>query len=506
MLYNLYRPSDFSEVKGQEDVLLTLKKQAAGGRFGHAYLLAGHRGTGKTTIARILSKAVNCEHPTEIGPCKACESCLAAKDSMDIIELDAASNNGVDKIKEMMAQTKYRPVQMKNKVFIIDEVHNLSKAAFDVLLKPLEEPPSYCTFILCTTELHKIPVTVKSRCETYQFHPIDAAPMRERLKEVLAAQNATCEEDALNLIVRSANGGLRDALGLLEQLMVSCNMHITGEAAKRRLGMLDTERIVSCLESCMNGNTPNAISSLDELLSCGKTPSLIIDTALQVLTDIITMKSTGSKESVLHSHDYLDRLYEIAAAVTFERLYWLCGQFCDTRSALRTSIDGALDIRLLFILASNREIISCDPVELAEEVSLLKKEVNDLKLRLAQGAVIRPETVLAGSCKQEESPSAPVSVPEPEEDGFLDAPEGAVPFAWNEETDSNGEDQNGAGEGFTAEDAPEPLIKQADDTQSGAPKEGGMQPDRTETEPSPQEPPAQDQFDISASDLFKIFR
>lgn len=158
MLYNTYRPADFSEVKGQEDVLLTLKRQSQTGNFGHAYLLAGHRGSGKTTIARILSKAVNCQNLSENGPCKICESCLAAKESLDILEPDAASNNGVDKIKEMMAQTRYQPVQLHKKVFIIDEVHNLSTAAFDVLLKPLEEPPAYCTFILCTTELHKIPV------------------------------------------------------------------------------------------------------------------------------------------------------------------------------------------------------------------------------------------------------------------------------------------------------------------------------------------------------------
>ena len=144
MLYNLYRPKDFTEVKGQEDVLITLKKQSFSQKFGHAYLFAGHRGTGKTTIARILSKAVNCEHTTEDGPCGQCPNCLAYGTSLDVLELDAASNNGVDKIKEMLAQTKYRPVQLKRKVFIIDEVHNLSTAAFDTLLKPLEEPPSYC--------------------------------------------------------------------------------------------------------------------------------------------------------------------------------------------------------------------------------------------------------------------------------------------------------------------------------------------------------------------------
>ncbi|MDE6055273.1 MAG: DNA polymerase III subunit gamma/tau [Lachnospiraceae bacterium] len=307
MLYNQYRPTDFSEVKGQEDVLVTMKRQSQTGKFGHAYLLAGHRGTGKTTIARILSKAINCENPTEKGPCKVCPNCLAAKNSMDIKELDAATNNGVDHIKELTGQTKYRPVQLKNKVFIIDEVHNLSTAAFDVLLKPLEEPPSYCTFILCTTELHKIPVTIRSRCETYTFHPIPPIPMKERIREVLEDQNATCDEDALNLIVRNANGGMRDALGILEQLMAGSGNAITVEAAKKQLGVLDTDAILNTLSSIIRLDTAASLSSMEDLLCGGKSPSLIIETSLRVLTDMITMKSTGNRQSVMHSKDYIRR-------------------------------------------------------------------------------------------------------------------------------------------------------------------------------------------------------
>ena len=389
MLYNLYRPTDFAEVKGQEDVLLTLKKQSQTGNFGHAYLLAGHRGTGKTTIARILSKAVNCEHPSENGPCKACASCLAAKESLDILELDAASNNGVDKIKEMMAQAKYRPVQLCKKVFIIDEVHNLSTAAFDVLLKPLEEPPSYCVFILCTTELHKIPVTIRSRCEEYVFHPISAIPMKERLKEVLKDQNATCDDDALNLIVRNANGGLRDALGLTEQLIVSTDGHITAEVAKKRLGVLDTDQILDSLEHVIRMETLKVLCALDSLIQNGKSPSLIIETTLNVLTDIITLKSTQSKDAIMHSSDYVERLWQLSGSISFERLYWMCEQYCLLRSTIRNSINPALDIRLTLIRIRSHEIISSDPVALAEEVAMLKKEV----ARLKQGIIPAKEIV-----------------------------------------------------------------------------------------------------------------
>lgn len=383
MLYNLYRPTDFSEVKGQDDVLLTLQKQAQTGHFGHAYLLAGHRGTGKTTIARILSKAVNCENPSGKGPCKTCASCLAAKESLDILELDAASNNGVDKIKEIMAQAKYRPVQLNRKVFIIDEVHNLSAAAFDVLLKPLEEPSPYCTFILCTTELHKIPVTIRSRCEEYVFHPIGTIPMKERLREVLKDQNASCDEDALNLIVRNANGGLRDALGLTEQLIVSSNGNITSDMAKKRLGILDEDHILDILEHSICMDTPQTLRTLDCLLQNGKSPSLIIETTLQALADMITLKSTQSKDTVMHSRDYIERLWTLSGEITFERLYWMCEQYCLLRSTTRNSMNPSLDIRLTLIRISSVDIISADPIILAEEITQLKKEV----ARLAQNTL-----------------------------------------------------------------------------------------------------------------------
>lgn len=396
MLYNLYRPTDFLEIKGQEDVLLTLKKQSQTSNFGHAYLLAGHRGTGKTTIARILSKAVNCEHPSENGPCKVCASCLAAKESLDIMELDAASNNGVDKIKEMMAQAKYRPVQLRNKVFIIDEVHNLSTAAFDVLLKPLEEPPSYCVFILCTTELHKIPVTIRSRCEEYVFHPISATPMKERLQEVLRDQNATCDDDALNLIIRNANGGLRDALGLTEQLIVSTDGHITAEVAKKRLGVLDTDQILDSLEHVIGMDTIKVLCALDSLIQNGKSPSLIIETTLNALMDIITLKSTQSKDAVMHSRDYVKRLWQFSSRISFERLYWMCEQYCLLRSAIRNSINPVLDIRLTLIRISSYDIISADPVALAEEIVMLKKEVALLKQGLVPAKEIVQENATPG--------------------------------------------------------------------------------------------------------------
>lgn len=486
MLYNQYRPTDFSEVKGQEDVLVTMKRQAQTGNFGHAYLLAGHRGTGKTTIARILSKAINCENPTEKGPCKMCPSCLAAKNSMDIKELDAATNNGVDHIKELTGQTKYRPVQLKNKVFIIDEVHNLSTAAFDVLLKPLEEPPSYCTFILCTTELHKIPVTIRSRCETYTFHPIPPEPMKERIREVLKEQDTTCEEDALNLIVRNANGGMRDALGILEQLMAGSGSAITAEAAKKQLGVLDTDAILNTLSSIIRLDTAASLSSMEDLLSGGKSPSLITETSLRALTDMITMKSTGSRQSVMHSRDYIESIWQMGQEISFNRLYWLCEQFCDLRTAIRGSADPALDLKLTLIRLSHQEIVSSDTVRLAEEISMLKKELAQLKGMIRQGGAISTQEEAINQ-HREDNPGNTA-----EDAGFHENPDLDIPFENEERAES----------GYGVE-----TPKEDEKPQDARDTEGGMQTDREEAEViSTDLKPGIPEDDITASDLFKIPR
>lgn len=438
MLYNLYRPTDFASVKGQDDVLLTLRRQAATGRFGHAYLFAGHRGTGKTTIARILSRAVNCERPSEQGPCLSCASCLAAKESLDILELDAASNNGVDKIKEMIAQAKYRPVQLAKKIFIIDEVHNLSAAAFDVLLKPLEEPPSYLIFILCTTELHKIPVTIRSRCEEYVFHPISAGPMKERLEEVLKDQGACCEEDALNLIIRSANGGLRDALSLVEQLIVNTGGRITAQDAKKKLGALDADRILDLLEHTICLDASGALDCLLRMEQDGKSASLVVESTLDALSDLITIKSTDSMESVIHSRDYVERLLRISGSASFERLFWICDQYCALRATIRGSINPMMDVRLTLIRVSSRDIMAADPVSMAEELSALKREVALLKRMLADaaGTGIRCHAPKPPAAMPEPSPS----VPDMELEGFDPVGELPPPFADAEAVGASGAD------------------------------------------------------------------
>ena len=218
-LYRKFRPDSFADVKGQEHIVTTLKNQLKANRIGHAYLFTGTRGTGKTTVAKIFAKTVNCEHPTEEGPCGECRICkaISAGASMNVIEIDAASNNGVDNIREIVEEVSYSPAEGKYKVYIIDEVHMLSIGAFNALLKTLEEPPSYVIFILATTEVHKLPITILSRCQRYDFKRISIDTITGRMQELIAAEEVQVEDKALRYIAKTADGSMRDALSLLDQ-------------------------------------------------------------------------------------------------------------------------------------------------------------------------------------------------------------------------------------------------------------------------------------------------
>ena len=213
-LYRKFRPQDFADVKGQDPIVATLKNQIRAGRIGHAYLFCGTRGTGKTTIAKIFAKAVNCENPSDASPCGECALCraIASGASMNVIEIDAASNNGVDNIREIVDEVSYSPAEGKYKVYIIDEVHMLSMGAFNALLKTLEEPPSYVIFILATTEVHKIPITILSRCQRYDFKRISIETIAGRMRELTEAEGVLAQERALRYIAKTADGSMRDAL------------------------------------------------------------------------------------------------------------------------------------------------------------------------------------------------------------------------------------------------------------------------------------------------------
>ncbi|MBO7339362.1 MAG: DNA polymerase III subunit gamma/tau, partial [Lachnospiraceae bacterium] len=242
-IYRKFRPASFAEVKGQDHIVTTLKNQLKAGRIGHAYLFTGTRGTGKTSVAKIFAKTVNCENPTEDGPCGQCKSCraIAAGASMNVIEIDAASNNGVDNIREIVDEVAYSPAEGKYKVYIVDEVHMLSIGAFNALLKTLEEPPSYVIFILATTEVHKLPITILSRCQRYDFKRISIETIADRMKELVEAEGVKVEDKALRYIAKTADGSMRDALSLLDQCIAfHLGNELTYDKALDVLGAVDT--------------------------------------------------------------------------------------------------------------------------------------------------------------------------------------------------------------------------------------------------------------------------
>ena len=253
-LYRKFRPETFDDVKGQDHIVTTLRNQIKANRIGHAYLFTGTRGTGKTTVAKILAKTVNCLNPSDNGPCGECETCKAITSgaSMNVIEIDAASNNGVDNIREIVEEVSYTPAQGKYKVYIIDEVHMLSIGAFNALLKTLEEQPSYVIFILATTEVHKLPITILSRCQRYDFKRITIDTITNRLKELVVAEEVTIEEKALRFIAKTADGSMRDALSLLDQAIAfHLGDSLTFATVLDVLGAVDTEVFSTLLRNVL---------------------------------------------------------------------------------------------------------------------------------------------------------------------------------------------------------------------------------------------------------------
>ncbi|MGN1170672.1 MAG: DNA polymerase III subunit gamma/tau, partial [Lachnospiraceae bacterium] len=318
-LYRKFRPDNFEDVKGQEHIVTTLKNQIRADRIGHAYLFCGTRGTGKTTIAKIFAKAVNCEHPVDGSPCGECESCraIASGASMNVIEIDAASNNGVDNIREIVDEVSYSPAQGRYKVYIIDEVHMLSIGAFNALLKTLEEPPGYVIFILATTEVHKIPVTILSRCQRYDFKRISIDTITDRLRELMQAENVDVEERALKYLAKTADGSMRDALSLLDQCIAfHFGQQLTYDKVLDVLGAVDTAVFSRLLRLILDRDVTGCIMLLEEIIIQGRELGQFVADFTWYLRNLLLAKTSDNIEDVIDmSSDNLQNLKEEAELV-----------------------------------------------------------------------------------------------------------------------------------------------------------------------------------------------
>ncbi|MFW5894536.1 MAG: DNA polymerase III subunit gamma/tau [Bacillota bacterium] len=348
-LYRTYRPRDFDEVAGQEHITRTFKNALSKNKLAHAYLFSGPRGTGKTSVAKIIAKAVNCENAPVKNPCNQCEVCLGIENNTinDVIEIDAASNNGVEEIREIRDKVKYLPGVANYKVYIIDEVHMLSTGAFNALLKTLEEPPKHVIFILATTEPHKVPATIHSRCQRFDFRGIQSSEMLKRLELIIDQENIAIDEDAKRLIVESSAGGMRDAISLLDQVMAFSEGTITKEAIHAIKGTVAEETILEIAKAIRDEDAVKALHALNRLIEDGKESQNIINDLITFYRDLLYVKNTDDDEG--KSLFKIAAFKDLARSTSNPELFHYMDILNETKQAMRFATDGKLYLELAFI-------------------------------------------------------------------------------------------------------------------------------------------------------------
>ena len=335
-LYREYRPIRFSEVIGQDHITTILKNQVREQQFSHAYLFCGSRGTGKTTTAKILSRAINCLSPHSGEPCETCAACLCSKSGVDILEIDAASNTGVDNVRGLIEQAQFAPLELKHRVFIIDEVHMLSNSAFNALLKTLEEPPPHVVFILATTEPQKLPATVISRCQRFDFHRLTIAHIVSNLQSVLGKVGATIEPDGLRLIARAANGGMRDALSLTDQCLSFCGSHLTAKDVSDVLGSVGQEELSALCKRLFSGDAKGCLVMLNDVVQSGRDLGVFLSDLCQYLRDLLLAKSCSNGMDILDcTEDQWDMLCRVAKNVGETELLYALEQLLKAQGAMK---------------------------------------------------------------------------------------------------------------------------------------------------------------------------
>lgn len=410
-LYRKYRPKTFDDVVGQEHITETLKKQVETGRLSHAYLFIGTRGTGKTTCAKILAKAVNCEHPVNGNPCNRCAACRGIDDGsvLDVVELDAASNNGVDNVRALRDEAVFSPASVRKRVYIVDEVHMLSNSAFNALLKILEEPPEHLMFILATTELHKVPATILSRCQRHSFKRIPVDTITARLNYVAQQEHLDLQPDAAALLARMADGGMRDALTLLDQCCG--NECISTDAVISAIGLAGNLRTAQLLRSVAAGDTAGALEQFRELWQDGKDPSALLDELSMLQRDLLmqAVAPRGGRELLSGAYDPVT-LEELSGAFSSAQLLANLQSIQQTLGAMASQPNPRIAAELCLIRL-------CRP-ELCDDVPTLCARMDKLEQTVYNGAIPAPAPKAKSEPKPVhddvppwEQPAPPVSAP-----------------------------------------------------------------------------------------------
>lgn len=417
-LYRKFRPDRFEDVKGQEHIVTTLRNQIKAERIGHAYLFCGTRGTGKTSIAKIFAKAVNCENPVDGSPCRECRICkaIASGASMNVIEIDAASNNGVDNIREIVDEVSYSPAEGKYKVYIIDEVHMLSIGAFNALLKTLEEPPSYVIFILATTEAHKIPITILSRCQRYDFKRIAIDTITNRLRELMEIEQISVEDKALRYIAKSADGSFRDSLSLLDQCIAfHFGKELTYDMVLDVLGAVDTEVFGRLFEHVLNQDVAGCISLLEEIVMQGRELTQFITDFTWYLRNLLLVKTSDAdeiEETVDMSSENLERLKEEAEGVTQDTVMRYIRIFSELSGQIKYTAQKRILIEIALIKLC-RPSMETDKESILDRVRVIEDKLEKGIIQAAPSATqaaLSQGTAQAGM--EAKRPQLPKAIPE----------------------------------------------------------------------------------------------
>ena len=429
-LYRKYRPQTFDDVVGQQSITQILRTQVVTGKLSHAYLFTGSRGTGKTTCSKILAKAVNCLNPVDGNPCNCCAACKSIDSGacMDVLEIDAASNNGVDNVRSLREDAVYAPTELKKRVYIIDEVHMLSMSAFNALLKIIEEPPAHLMFILATTELHKVPATILSRCQRFSFRRIDPADVASRIHFVAYEEGLDVTEEAANLLGRLADGALRDGLSLLDQCAAAAAGQITAETVYNTLGIAGARAAGELLTAVADRNTGRALSLLTKQYAEGKDLAALVDELVSLCRDLLLLKTAPQTGAAMLTgvctdaelRTLLDR-FSAAELLRHTRLLQ------DTASGFNKSANRRIDVELCLLQM-------CEPV-LDTDAQAVNARLSRLETMVESGVIPAPQPKPAANAP-EPKPVAE-EVPQETRQEVPPEPEEALPVSfWADLTDS----------------------------------------------------------------------
>ena len=414
-LYRKWRPTSFEEVRGQDHIVKTLKNQLNSGRIGHAYLFCGTRGTGKTSIAKIFARAVNCEHPVDGSPCGECSMCrqIAEGASLNVVEIDAASNNGVENIRDIREQVQYPPTDGRYRVYIIDEVHMLSIGAFNALLKTLEEPPSYVIFILATTEVHKIPITILSRCQRYDFKRISIDTIAGRLAELTQAEQIDVDDRALRYVARAADGSMRDALSLLDQCVAfHFGEKLTYDNVLEVLGAVDNRVFSKLFQAVLASDTKACIREIEEMIIQGRDLSQLVNDFVWYMRNLLIAKTTDEPGDMLDmSEENLAVLKEEAAGVDTETLMRYIRIFSELSGQLRYASQKRILVEIAFIKLTTPSMEQ-NLDSILQRITLLEQKMQEMPDNLQKLASLAPAAGQAASSKTAvvETPPEPKTV------------------------------------------------------------------------------------------------